>query len=110
MYIVMLVCVLVITLGVIFMLSGSASSADSGMANVQGQASQAVSISIASHATESLLVKEITGNIAKSSEIPCCANANATGCIGNVANCTYSSGSALSCQVKKFDVERGRCV
>jgi len=108
-YGIMLVCVLVITTGTIYMLAQAPPAINSTLAQSQGHVGGDITKGVAIDTDANLLVRARGGNIAPGSSIPCCANAASGGCGQGVANCTYSSGSGLSCFSNLFDTDTGSC-
>jgi hypothetical protein len=108
---VLLVCVFVICLTTIFMLGGITTSVNSTLAEGHQKDAAVSTVDITSHNTPNLIVDNLTGNVAGNSPMPCCANAETTGCGPGIQNCTYLSGTTkLSCPSKTFDRNGGKCV
>jgi hypothetical protein len=107
-YGIMLVCVLVLTLGTVFMLAQAPPAINASLSSSQARLGNGSVSGVAPQGDADLLVRKRTGNVAAGSAIPCCANAK-TGCGADVANCTYSDGSGLLCFSRLFDTGTGSC-
>lgn len=105
----MLVCVLVLTVGTIFMLTRAPPSINAAISRSQALLGDGSIKGMASQADANLLVLVRTGNVAQDSPMPCCANAALGGCGEGVANCTYSKGNGLACFSRLFDTQSGSC-
>lgn len=106
----MLVCVLVLTIGTIYLLARAPASINATISQTQNHVADGSIRGIVGEAGANLLVRSRTGNIAQDSAIPCCANAASGGCGEGVANCTYAEGAAgLACFSLLFDTETGSC-
>jgi len=106
-YGIMLVCVLVLTVGTIFMLAQAPGNVNTSISQSQNYLSGGIK-GIVSASGTNLLVLSRTGNVAYDSPMPCCANP-VGGCAKGVRNCTYSKGSGLACFSQLFDTESGSC-
>jgi len=107
-YGIMLVCVLVLTVGTIFMLAQAPANINASISQSQNHLGGGIKDIVSASGTN-LLVLSRTGNVAHDSPMPCCANPGIGGCANGVGNCTYAKGSGLSCFSQLFDTKSGLC-
>jgi len=105
----MLVCVLVLTVGTIYLLAQTPPTINAAITQSQNRLADGIIKGVVGVTDANLLVLSRTGNIAQNSTIPCCANAGVGGCGKDVKNCTYSKGDGLACFSQLFDTENGSC-